>query len=428
MTLETIAAGILAIGSYMWIPYDPQPLDVQQEYYASTEAVSASSLHYFNSRPLADKICRYTSRTVYAFYQEFNPTPLNFYVEVNVSKPIIHSITPLGQSHSYVESALQILGSKARSISLNTANANNLMLGYLRSMSTKYSGDDEANSGGSGSALLWRLLCGLDEPVEGFWDTVDYDFTHHGSLKNYFSRFVEEEGKGNSTYNSVSHGGVYSYQLCWGGEGGHYMPDPCGVSAIDLIHMFASIDGEIEYTYFDIPTPMQAYNMGGSNFQKDLAGWGGDLQSATHDQSFALNVASANSFEAYMNVSQNCDQHDILADIDAFNIAKICDCGEYLDTAFASYYSSLSDDASLRFSSFAEAMCEETTYEWDCPLAEKVRREAHALLACKWTPSGYVDVYNSGLAYHLINSDVTFANRMILADLFADYIIGEGDL
>lgn len=62
------------------------------------------------------------------------------------------------------------------------------------------------------------------------------------------------------------------------------------------------------------------------------------------------------------------------------------------------------------------------------PLAEKVRREAHALLACKWTPSGYVDVYNSGLAYHLINSDVTFANRMILADLFADYIIGEGDL
>lgn len=404
--------------SAMWLPYDTRISSPYPEYYASVSFVSENQTVTFSDRDLADKLCTYARYPVYAYYQAYNYTPLSFEYEATKERPIINSIQPLKNDYDSVIFALGQLESKVRSSSIfDKNNINNLTLGYLRSMKIDYS--DEPNESSEASGIAWRLLTDLQEPIGGLWDYIENRYAYHESVRNFFARYVDS-----GHYNSRDHGKFSTSVSFW-----EYLDDPINSSdkgKIDLIHMFATIDGSLEYTYYD-STETPGALFGGNNFNKDLLGWGGDLQTVA---GLDFTDSKYNTFPKILLNSENFSMSDLLADMDGFCIAKICDQGNLLSTAMTSYYDHIKDSPSERYYQFALAMTDETTYPWDCSLSEKVRREAHAILGYKWISGDtYQDVYKSNaLAYRLIPDGTDSQKRKKLAEMFSSYIIQKGGL
>ena len=408
MLKEMIAVAI-SLPACMWLPYDTRITSPSIEYYASVRLVNEKQTVEFSDRDLADKICAYTEREVQAYYQANNYEPLKFTYTADKTQPVFNSITPLSNDLSSVCFALNVLKSKASlGTVLSNTKVNNIMLGYLRSLNSNYSDGSSLYDG-----IAWRVCTGLQQPIADSWKDIESKVRYHDSTRNFFARYVRK-----SEYNSTDHGSLPSDIDGWGNSV-YSLPDPNNEGNIDLIHMFASIDGEISNTY--LSENDASFNLDGTNIQKDLLGWGGDLQTLTYEITKRDKISS---FETILTESQYFKTEDFLADVDAFNIAKICDNGTDLYNAFCEYYDRISENPIARYSDFANAITAETTYEWkDASVAQKVERESYALMGLKWTEEGYIDVYNSGIAYKLISKNTDVNIRKKIAGLFGDYII-----
>lgn len=226
----------------------------------------------------------------------------------------------------------------------------NLVLGYIRGINLNYCEDGYFNG------LAWCVTAG-----EVDYDFVDYVYAHETSsfrIRDYFARFVDQYN-----YNSDEYGEITFTAPTL------YLVDPFNDytenNKIDLIHMFASIDGVYDFTensIIELP----------SHFQRDLSNWAGDLQKfikvdicfpfenaksfLVSDMNNYNNIICENNYpielksflEYHMvhdendeycgycgNLVENCSctyngnnisNEDMLADIDAMNIVKL-----YLD-------------------------------------------------------------------------------------------------
>lgn len=120
----------------------------------------------------------------------------------------------------------------------------NDVLGYVRSFSPSYSiVSDISENPKNLPGQAWTMVAG--EVNKDFVETVDADDTHGLNSKEYFGQFVEYL----SGYNSYFHGSLPAvYQRA--PHKNTFLIDPADHSQkIDLIHLFASLDGSLENTY-----------------------------------------------------------------------------------------------------------------------------------------------------------------------------------
>ncbi|MFA7106487.1 MAG: hypothetical protein WC154_04215 [Candidatus Izemoplasmatales bacterium] len=256
-------------------------------------------------------------------------------------------------------------------------------------------------------------------------------------------------------FNSALHGNAYSGWEFYDGQDyytglkQYFLVDPFNYSSnIDLVHMFASLDGIYNNTGNSLSF--------GNDHNRDIVSWGGDLQQMA-DKMRYVNVSLLPTYTdiggGYSNVSidfcsfvgyEGClaPEEDILADIDAMNIAVSYldnDINDRVSVAFSSYYNIINYDDSYfpnRYKMFLHSIT--NTIELDNPGTtdtEKFKHEVYITLDVIPDGTTYENYYlilgETYVGYGLLRGstwpmggslpDVEL--RGYIADLFIEYIL-----
>lgn len=217
-----------------------------------------------------------------------------------------------------------------KAIEYDASNYKNLVLGYIRTINKYYDGC---------FWKYWPILAG-ETPLE-FISYVNADNSHGVRFNEFFSSFVAFD----NDYNVDIHGSISEmYQR--NSENLLKLMAPNG-NGIDLIHMFASIDG----IYGDTGNTMHC----GENNQRDILSWNGDLQSACKNLKIKTDYDFTNFDMGRIFAAKiGCSEDDILADIDAMNITK-----GYIDvpensiaSSLSAYFKMVKDSGKYRYKMF----------------------------------------------------------------------------
>lgn len=285
-------------------------------------------------------------RRVYSEYSQLGPgsmqslsvdSPnlyvLRYYYWANPTCPIItgdidmyNTYTSLVNAVSYLEDIADFRISQGEMTSQDKYNA---IVGYIRCFRSGYY-----------ERIIhyinaWEMMAGpLNTSFATFVNSI-----HPGGLtiKEYFAAFTKKSGYNNNNYDSddVCHSSDYFLNGCHGNkiqrfndddttnDGELFMVDPISNSAcIDLIHMFASIDGIMSNTEetLDLPGSRNPLWVAKLDYQL-ITGFGGDLQS----EALRLENFNVSDYD-FMTITVNdwgnslMPLPDILADMDAQNI------------------------------------------------------------------------------------------------------------
>ncbi len=228
----------------------------------------------------------------------------------------------------------------------NPASINNTVLGYLRSFNKDYAagldqiweilGEENPSQSYLAQLAVSGALAGAFSITSGSVDPVytraqDLVLYDGAWLYCYFSQFVDE-AQWSDTYHNA---------YCGPNSGqGYFFPDPFGGNReIDLIHMFASIDGGYVLTGMDgVPTVSNwGMTFPSLSISRNLTSWAGDLQQvlvASGNQTWGNN----DNWETIL-FPNGASEADLLADIDSFNIVSERLTGVwYLSDAVRGYY------------------------------------------------------------------------------------------
>jgi len=327
----------------------------------------------------------------------------------------------------------------------------NCVLGYVRSINVNYSNTSELYGGN------WNVMAG--DVDEGFIDYVDDNDGTALEISEYFSAFVPTSSQDTlydkALYNEDLFGDAYSqYEFLIGsgydnnGLKQYKLLDPFNYqSYIDLIHLFASMDGIYENTGKSLEL--------GNNHQRDILSWGGDLQQMAYTIR-NVDVASLPEYidygSGYANVSVDfCDlvnfdscglsEDDLLADIDAMNMVITFldnDVNDRVSLAFSAYYNVIGGDDSYkpnRYKMFLETITDTIELSNNGnTTTEKFKQEVYITLDVLPNGDSYKNYDFTGYTYVgyglLRGSFVPFAGtlpnvnlRGYLADTFIEYIL-----
>lgn len=309
----------------------------------------------------------------------------------------------------------------------------NCVLGYIRSINVNYSDNSDLYD-------KWEVTAGTTNM--GFVSYVDTQDGTGIEFVEYFTQFLLDSDDYNSAYGYVS--SIYKNR-------GYLLVDPFNGSnstGIDVTHLFASIDGAYQDTKNTIDL--------GNNHQQDLAGWLGDLHTFTKKlyQEDQLGNIDISQLSLVIDVSYGysnsnvdfCDwvgisactfpEEDILADIDAMNIAKIfLDIEENnLSNSLSAYYNVISGDNSYfpnRYKMFKESVAINTLSNGTTTY-QRFRDEVYMSMNVKYSSGNYSNYsYYSGnfyLGYKLLRTGgygsnlVSYESREYAARLFYNYI------
>jgi hypothetical protein len=305
----------------------------------------------------------------------------------------------------------------------------NCVLGYLRSINKNYSDTSDLYD-------KWEVTAGKTDM--GFVDYVEAVDGLGIEFNEYFAQFLLDPEDYNSEYGYVSS----TYK-----NTGYLLVDPFNGSystGIDVTHMFASIDGAYEDTKNTIDLSM--------NHQQDLAGWLGDLHTFTKKlytenidvSTLSLNIDVSSGYSnsnidfcEWVGVSDcTFPEEDMLADIDAMNIAKIfLDVEENsLSNSLSAYYNVISGDDSYypnRYKMFKESVSI-NAYSSSTSSYYRFRDEVYRSLNVKYYYGTYSDYsYYSGnfyLGFQLLRTGeigsnlVSYEYREYTSRLFYNYI------
>ena len=307
--------------------------------------------------------------------------------------------------------------------------SNDLVLGYLRAVHKSYYSNYD-------SGIQWKFAAG--DVNTGFVNYVKNNDNASIKIREYLANFVSA-----SNYNSDVLGNIINNSNV---THGILLIDPLNPNIthnkIDVIHMFATMDG----TYSNTGNPSITMT---NNFQRDVSGWAGDLQTFVR-YDLSGNSLPSNSLKAFVdNPSSNTvidfgnhvglssssfGNEDMLADIDAMNITKnYLDLGNSLSNSLSAYYNYASGDNGTktnRYKLFIDSLAMETestaTSALDC-----FKHEVYLSLALTKSGSSYSDVWNSAAStyYILLRGSITGGSihsqhyRIYAANLFIDYII-----
>ena len=306
--------------------------------------------------------------------------------------------------------------------------ANNCVFGYIRGINKSYC-DKEENGGAAGYiesiVAEWTLTAGkIDKEFVNF--VASNEKVDEITFPEFFASFVQDS----NNYNSYLYGAVNSSFL-----NKHYkVPDPLGTGqSIDLLHMFAAIDGiylNTEHNKFACD-----FALGSVTIQRDIVSWLGDLHQLINslkdkdieEKTYSLAEGYID-FNTYLGGGSGFPSDDLLADIDAFNITKFfIDCEKnYIVNAFYGYYNSINKNKAVKGNRFYEFIYT-ATVDLECAtmpnIVESFRRSA-----CTESNVGYengryweADI-RSGVRVHLMGG-AGYQTRKICTKLFCDYII-----
>ncbi len=244
----------------------------------------------------------------------------------------------------------------------------NCVLGYVRSINVNYSDN-------SSMYAAWGITAGTTNM--GFVDYVDQEDGSGTDFNDFFAQFLPFKDEYNEAGEKIPDGKNDYYNTKFGYVSNYYknrelsLQDPFNgpnSTEIDVTHLFASIDGAYQNTGNTV-------NLGNQH-QQDLAGWLGDLHTFAKklytenadvsDLSLSIDVSYgyANSNIDFCDwvgiVSCTFPEEDMLADVDAMNIAKIfLDIEENtLSNSLSAYYNVISGDDSQypnRYKMFKES-------------------------------------------------------------------------
>lgn len=260
------------------------------------------------------------------------------------------------------------------------AKVNNLVLGYLRSISTEYDG------------LLFQYTMGNI-------DTYFVDYINNNTslawLRAYLDNNLEIKDPLNPLYTTLDR--------------------------IDIIHMVATIDGTYSATeqVFVLEWSSNIIN----NFQKDLSGWAGDLQQFVRHNLYKQNITESNlilntmpntsnnpiDFGSFLGFSSSyLDNVDMLADVDGMTIAKyFLDAGNTLSVALNGYYNFVHGDNTPKYNRyriFVLSATEETMYRYGSVVSDFINEVYYSM--------GILDDEWYGL------QDWPFASWWVIPDFF----------
>jgi len=201
------------------------------------------------------------------------------YVDVVVSS---RSLSNDIDSLIYMVSELEYYANRYKS-KFETSDVVDLVAGYIRGINKSYYSEYM-------SGITWSFCAGnIDENFIKYVN--DNDTSSNVKIRDYFANFLEK-----SQYNKDVYGAITDINIKYGTQ----LIDPLNpynyaFNKIDLIHMFATIDGTYKYTDASILSLEK-------NFQRDLAGWAGDLQAFTRYDIYTKilngdNVALINYFD-----------------------------------------------------------------------------------------------------------------------------------
>lgn len=221
-------------------------------------------------------------------------------------------------------------------------NPKNLVLGYIRTITTKY--DD--------SELEWSVVTGTCN--KEFINEVDSENKYGLKIKEYFAQFVEY-----NYYNTKVHGELDA-KYRKNKNDVSYLEDSSDYGSkkrLDLIHFFGCIDGIYVNTHTGLGSTVMIL---GNNLQRDIVSWNGDLQQAAYDlkSDKSIDLTDYNMEHIFKMKASRAPLEDIIADIDAMNITKT-----YIDmeetsiaNALSAYYLLVEKNKNVRFKLFIKTV------------------------------------------------------------------------
>ena len=222
--------------------------------------------------------------------------------------------------------------------------------------------------------------------------------------KDYFSKFVSF-----NNYSSYYHG-ARSNNIS---NDTNYFIDPVsGNQRIDLIHLFASLDGcyDRTNTYNSQMTdiyPVAPY----PQYTHDLISWAGDLQQAAnfiqdYPDGFDLNS------DEFSNIGNNkasgCSYEDVIADMDAVNIAdKFLTGPGRVSDAIEDYYPRVYSNG-YRTSRFIDGVLSDKNKNWTGDRYQQFEQEVYDDLGLRKSDNDWVDsdeyLNSNDFVHHPINT------------------------
>lgn len=292
----------------------------------------------------------------------------------------------------------------------------NNSLGYLRSFNDNYVSSSE------GTVLGWAATAGIiDSHFVDFADTIK-------DCKSYFSSFVSK-----NQFCSILHG-KYPYKE---ENKSHLFKDPItSYKGIDLLHLFASIDGTYHWTLYNA-TKKSFVPCIYPSIVHDLATWAGDLQTAS--KVMPDNPEDLKNFVSYDNImdgNYNSSEEDILADMDALNITSSFLIGPgRISDAIDEYYGSV-HSMGQRKKRFMDSVIKDENCEWKGTQSEKLEQEIYNMLGLKklnndWVDSGEISsksLVNKTKFLLLKRKDGSYPskeNRKTVARCFYNYVVSK---
>ena len=323
----------------------------------------------------------------------------------------------------------------------------NQIMGFIRSLHVDYANDDYRSTPNGLYRDYWRYIAGEVSSL-----TIDkMQLSEHPDLLyQYFYRFAPENKFNNYIYNGTIPNDLADKDL----YPQYGISDPLGSGkSIDLLHMFASMDGVYDNTgrWLITQGAVDQYT------QKDLASWLGDLHTLTASfsaNSIGLEMSQLPSFsgEIISNSPEeelkelsgvNCSSFpygDLLADIDAFNIATIIlNCRNLrLIDAIALYYNIMPNDSEQynRYTMFVYCSTLQTHRIKTGNMITDFKNEVYSSLNLQITDNGVEDnnylsdLETMYLEYEINNIEYmpTEEQRKYCAEFFFNYIINKANL
>lgn len=319
-------------------------------------------------------------------------------------------------------------------------NINNCVIGYVRGVKKEYVYGDSS----SASTFEWFAALGWIDK-----DFITFVDDHDGSeleIAEYFSAFMPYNSYNYTDYKYAE----YEYRNM-----DLLLDDPINSNSnIDLMHLFASMDGIYNGTYSALYMP-------------NMTSWAGDLQTlATEISKHNINVNliydEIDSWNIYQNINEDfCDiieisdcsfsEEDLLADIDATNIVQGLINGEpsctssgfcyfvddynTISSAMSGYYNIINSDNSTfsnRYKMFFTTSNMRNGKLTNDNLYDELKKEVYDQVYVKENSNGtfsskiiILSNWTTKLTYLENNERITadLESRVAAANLFYEYVL-----
>lgn len=338
----------------------------------------------------------------------------------------ITDIVMLKNDYDSVKIILDYLLDKALELYPTNFDYANEVIGYIREISKSYSSSAN-NSWLEGQ--IWKDICGT--VTAEFINSINSDYSHGLRAVEYFAAFIDYGNFNTSLHGNIPEQYRRTSSLSDNYPSPLYFIDPATNNQyIDLIHMFASLDGcySLSGASLSIVRTLGFLN---NAYHKDFVSYAGDLQTAaSYYQNAGMDISQFDDFSDIMNdPNSTCSSADIYADIDAFGIAHSNLNTSYNPvTSFINYYEYIILDSNRRFYLFQDYILIEYNQTTPThPSVPLILEKIYEILAIDVLSDGTLTSFNINYLgkYTLMNSaNPSFEIRKKIADLFYYFVIG----